>query len=53
LLKAKGAEIVCPLIGNYATSMEVAGASLSIMKLDDELESLLRAPADNPFWRNL
>ena len=48
-----GVEIVYPLVGNYATSMEMAGASITLMKLDDELEGLLRAPADNPYWRNL
>lgn len=42
---------VMPLIGRYATSMEMAGASLSLMPLDAELEALLRAPADCPFWR--
>jgi len=48
-----GVNIVFPLVGNYATSMEMAGASLTIMKLDDELETLLAAPASCPFWRNL
>jgi len=48
-----GATIVFPMVGNYATSMEMAGASITIMKLDDELEDLLGAPADCPFWRNL
>lgn len=45
-------EIVQPLIGHYATSMEMAGASISIMKLDQELTEYLAAPADCPFWRN-
>ncbi len=48
-----GIEIVFPLVGNYATSMEMAGASLTVMQLDDDLEELLAAPAQNPFWRNL
>lgn len=52
-LAEMGVQIVCPLVGNYATSMEMAGASLTLMKLDAELEDLLRAPAENPFWRNL
>jgi dihydroxyacetone kinase-like protein len=49
-LAAQGVTIVCPLVGRYATSMEMAGASLSVMKLDAELEALLAAPADCPFW---
>ncbi|MGJ7490495.1 dihydroxyacetone kinase subunit DhaK [Variovorax sp. ZT4R33] len=48
---ANAVEIVRPLVGRYATSMEMAGASLSVMKLDAELERLLCAPADCPFWR--
>ncbi|MEM5503168.1 dihydroxyacetone kinase subunit DhaK [Ahrensia kielensis] len=46
-----GAHIALHLIGNYATSMEMAGASISILHLDDELETLLKAPASNPFWK--
>lgn len=42
---------VMPLVGRYATSMDMAGASLSLMPLDAELEALLRAPADCPFWK--
>jgi len=51
-LDALGVNIVFPMVGNYATSMEMAGASLTILKLDDELTSLLGAPAKCPFWRN-
>lgn len=49
-LADRGLEIVMPLVGRYTTSMEMAGASLTLSFLDDELESLLRAPADCPFW---
>lgn len=40
-----------PLVGRYATSMEMTGASLSILKLDEELEDLLLAPANCAFWK--
>jgi dihydroxyacetone kinase-like protein len=43
-------EIVRPLVGAYATSMEMAGASVSLCFLDTELEALLAAPADCAFW---
>ena len=43
--------IVQPLVGNYVTSMEMAGASISLCFLDDELKDLLAAPAECPFWR--
>lgn len=51
-LADRGISAVAPLVGRYATSMEMAGASLTLMRLDQELEALLRAPADCPFWRN-
>jgi dihydroxyacetone kinase-like protein len=51
VLGARGINIVMPLIGRYATSMEMTGMSLTLMPLDDELESLLQAPADCPFWK--
>lgn len=37
-------------IGNYATSMEMAGASITLLKLDDELKRLLDAPATTPYF---
>ena len=52
LLKDKGVKVVMPHIGEFATSMEMAGLSISIMKLDDELEKLLLAPAKSPFYTN-
>jgi phosphoenolpyruvate---glycerone phosphotransferase subunit DhaK len=50
-LADRGVTPVMPLVGRYATSMEMTGASLTLMPLDSELESLLRAPAHCPFWR--
>jgi dihydroxyacetone kinase-like protein len=50
-LDAIGVEIIMPLVGRYATSMEMTGATMTIIKLDDELEPLLKAPADCAFWR--
>ncbi|WP_077002981.1 dihydroxyacetone kinase subunit DhaK [Variovorax sp. KK3] len=51
VLAERGVTVVRPLVGRYATSMEMTGASLSVMKLDAELEALWNAPADCPFWR--
>ncbi|HWK65248.1 MAG TPA: dihydroxyacetone kinase subunit DhaK [Rhizobiaceae bacterium] len=51
LLDEMGVEIVMPLVGRYATSMEMTGATITIIKLDDELERLLKAPAECAFWR--
>jgi len=36
-------------IGEYATSMEMAGCSISLLRLDDELKKLLDVPAYSPF----
>jgi phosphoenolpyruvate---glycerone phosphotransferase subunit DhaK len=46
-----GVEVVAPLVGRYATSMEMAGMSVTFCRLDRELEELLRAPCDSPFLR--
>lgn len=45
-----GATIVRPLVGRYATSMEMSGVSFTLCKLDDELETLLNAPCECEFW---
>ncbi|WP_449397108.1 dihydroxyacetone kinase subunit DhaK [Devosia riboflavina] len=50
-LGAAGFTIVNPLIGPYVTSMEMGGASISLCFLDDEIETLLAAPAECPFWK--
>ncbi|MDE0985776.1 MAG: dihydroxyacetone kinase subunit DhaK [Yoonia sp.] len=52
ILEGMGVTLVQPLVGNYATSMEMSGASITLMEMDDDLETLLAAPAHNPFWRN-
>jgi dihydroxyacetone kinase-like protein len=43
-LRALGLEPVRSLVGNYTTSLEMAGASLTVTLLDDELKSLWDAP---------
>jgi dihydroxyacetone kinase-like protein len=47
----KGVTIVAPLVGRYATSMEMAGASITLCRLDSEIERLLAAPCDCPYWK--
>lgn len=49
LLKDHGLEIHKSFVGEYATSMEMAGASISLLKLEEELKQLLDAPAFSPF----
>ncbi len=50
-LDEAGLRVVMPLIGNYVTSMEMQGASVSLFHLDEEVKRLLLAPAECPFWR--
>lgn len=50
-LNTAGLTIVDRLIGPYVTSMEMGGASISLCFLDDEIEGLLAAPAECPFWK--
>jgi len=50
-LEGMGATIVLPLVGRYATSMEMTGMSITICKLDEELEELLKAPCDCPYLK--
>ena len=48
VLGALDIKIVKTFVGNYMTSIEMAGFSISIIKLDEELKELLLAPADTP-----
>lgn len=45
ILEEAGVTVVRVFVGEFATSLEMAGASLSLMRLDDELKGLLLAPA--------
>jgi dihydroxyacetone kinase len=51
ILTERGVLVHRPYVGEYATSLEMAGASLTVMKLDDELQTLIDAPAASPFFR--
>ncbi len=44
----KGIKIYKTFVGNYMTSLEMAGCSLSILKLDDELKELLDYSCKTP-----
>jgi dihydroxyacetone kinase-like protein len=49
--KGKGIKIVRQLIGNYITSLEMAGCSITLLKTDDELLKLWDAPVHTPALR--
>ena len=50
-LREVGLDVVEPEVGELVTSLDMAGCSLTLMWLDDELERLWSAPADAPAYR--
>ena len=46
VLTEKGIKVARTYVGNYMTSIDMAGASITLLKLDDEMKELLDAPAD-------
>ena len=52
-LAARGVSIGKNYIGEYATSLEMAGASISLLKLNDDRLALLEAPASSPFFQEV
>lgn len=52
ILEEMSVSVVMPHIGEFATSMEMAGMSATVIKLDAQLKELLRAPASTPFYTN-
>ena len=49
ILKGKGISIYKTIVGEYATSMEMAGASISVCKMNDEMKGYLDYPVCPPF----
>ncbi|MFC3298059.1 dihydroxyacetone kinase family protein [Arthrobacter agilis] len=47
----KGLTVVAPEVGEHVTSLDMAGLSLTVVFLDDELEQFWLAPADTPAFR--
>ena len=50
ILKAEEIKVHRVWVGEYATSLEMAGASVTLLRLDDELKRLVDAPAQTPFF---
>ena len=49
ILESKGIGIYKTIVGEYATSMEMAGASISICKMNEELKGYMEHPVKTPF----
>ena len=45
-------EIIKSYVGRYATSMEMAGMSITVFKLDNKLKKFLLTESNCPFWSN-
>ena len=50
LAEHPGLQVAYSMVGNYMTSIDMAGASISILKLDPELKELLFDPSDTVAW---
>src|SRR5215218_5736687 len=50
-LRERGITVARRLIGDYITSLEMAGCSITLLRLDDELTRLWDAPVDTPALR--
>jgi dihydroxyacetone kinase-like protein len=47
-LESRGIHVRRNYVGEYCTSLDMAGVSVTLVKLDDDLVSLLEAPAEIP-----
>ena len=51
ILEAKGVTVARSLVGNYITSLDMAGCSVTVLRADDELLRLWDAPVSTPGLR--
>jgi dihydroxyacetone kinase-like protein len=51
VVKAKGAKITRSLVGNYITSLDMAGVSITVVRLTPDLTELWDAPVQTPSLR--
>ena len=52
LLAADGNEAARPMVGNYVTSLEMPGVSITLTRVDDAMLGYFDAPVDTPAWKN-
>jgi phosphoenolpyruvate---glycerone phosphotransferase subunit DhaK len=51
ILKSRDISVYDTYVGEYMTAIEMAGCSITLLKLDDQLIELLEAPADTIAWK--
>ena len=52
ILNSKGIKVYKTIVGEYATSMEMMGASISICRMNDELKEYMAHPINTPFIKS-
>ena len=50
-LKEKGVKVYDTMVGNYMTAIEMAGFSLTLLRLDEDMKRLYDAKADTLAWK--
>lgn len=51
VLAEKGIKVYKTFVGEYMTSLEMEGFSISLLRLNDQMKELLDAPADTPAFK--
>ena len=51
VLANKNIKVFDTIVGNYMTSLDMGGFSITLVKLDDEMKELLKAKADTPAFK--
>ena len=51
ILNSKGIAVAKTLVGNYMTSIDMEGASISVLMLDEQMKRLLSAPCETAAWK--
>lgn len=51
VLANKNIKVYDTIVGNYMTSLDMGGFSITLVKLDDEMKELLKAKADTPAFK--
>lgn len=51
VLAGKGITVFKTMVGNYMTSIDMQGFSVTLLRLDEQMKRLLTAKADTPAWK--
>ena len=51
ILESNGFKVVFPLVGNYFTSLDMKGATVTLCQVDDEMKEYLNMEIDTVAWK--